>query len=199
MNKNIEKNEIVKIQNDAFNQLYRQMAINCAPTILGEKPASLFCIKNKPTLIKNFEDQQPRIEKLFGVKIFVLKHSENHLVILLYNLIELMSILSTTEASQFLESMGYVLSDSLDVILYQLSTNFEAGCPHEIGIFLGYPILDVKAFLEPKSECLLCGYWKVFSNVESAKKTFERYDKAKAFVTNVFENGLDFQELLLCI
>ena len=190
--------KIVEIQKSEINTFYRQLAINCAPTILGEKPASLFCIKNKPNVIKNFENQQPLIEKVFGVKTAVLRHSENHLIILLYDATWLMDLLNTYEVKQFLESMGYVLSDSLESILYQLSIKFKLGCPHEIGVFLGYPIQDVKAFLEPKSECLLCGYWKVFSNVESAKRTFERYDKAKEFVMYAFESGINFQALLYC-
>ena len=39
--------------------------------------------------------------------------------------------------------------------------------PHEIGVFLGYPPEDVKAFIKQNGKgAVLCGYWKVYSNIK---------------------------------
>lgn len=50
--------------------------------------------------------------------------------------------------------------------------------PHEIGIFLGYPIDDIEGFTAGR-KCLLSGYWKVYANPEKAERIFERYTKCR--------------------
>ena len=46
--------------------------------------------------------------------------------------------------------------------------------PHEIGVILGYPLEDVKGYMENGGQkCLLNGYWKVYNNPEEAKRKFE--------------------------
>ena len=42
--------------------------------------------------------------------------------------------------------------------------------PHEIGVFLGYPLDDVIGFIEHKPYYLV-GDWKVYQNVNEAKET----------------------------
>jgi hypothetical protein len=82
----------------------------------------------------------------------------------------------------FLEIFGYRKEVSLEAKLEQLRERFNCicPCPHEIGIFLGIPLEDVKGFiLKPETECLLNGYWRVYSNLESAKLEFKRYDLIK--------------------
>lgn len=45
--------------------------------------------------------------------------------------------------------------------------------PHEIGLFLGYPLEDVAGFMElGPCSCKCTGCWKVYGNVEAAKKKF---------------------------
>ena len=51
------------------------------------------------------------------------------------------------------------------------------GFPHEIGVFLGYPLEDVIGFCRHKGEgCKLCGYWKVYGDVDHAKRCFAAFD-----------------------
>ena len=58
---------------------------------------------------------------------------------------------------EFIEHLSYRLSDS----------NF----PHEIGLFLGYPLGDVKAYIENEGKnCICCRYWKVYENAGKAKE-----------------------------
>lgn len=55
-----------------------------------------------------------------------------------------------------------------------------ADFPHEIGLFLGYPVEDVLGFLENKGKNYsYCGHWKVYSDVERAKKLFAQYDRCR--------------------
>lgn len=53
-------------------------------------------------------------------------------------------------------------------------------CPHELGVFLGYPLDDVRDFMEYNNKkCLGCGYWRVYNDITRAKEIFSKYDKVK--------------------
>lgn len=55
--------------------------------------------------------------------------------------------------------------------------------PHEIGVFLGYPLSDVRGFLEDEGRnCAYVGYWKVYDNVHSKIRLFQRYDEHRELV-----------------
>ena len=55
----------------------------------------------------------------------------------------------------------------------------EKNFPHEIGVFLGYPICDIEGFINNKEGCLLNGEWKVYDNVEETQKLFSRFEKCR--------------------
>ena len=67
--------------------------------------------------------------------------------------------------------------------------------PHEIGIFLGYPLYDVDCFIHHK-RCKYVGYWKVYSNLKNAKKQFNRYECAKRTMCYKIDQGCMLSELL---
>ena len=70
-------------------------------------------------------------------------------------------------------------------------------CPHELGVFLGIPIEDVKDFMEcTNKKCLLCGYWKVYNNYYAAEKTFKQYDIIKEHTINSFIRSNNAIELV---
>ena len=50
--------------------------------------------------------------------------------------------------------------------------------PHEIGLFLGYPVEDVKGFIENKASYAKCvGCWKVYGDEKKAIRLFKQYRK----------------------
>lgn len=86
--------------------------------------------------------------------------------------------------SELLEEYGYTVGEPGKCIV-QLSKrlNESEEFPHEIGLFLGYPLEDVKGFIENSAEGYKCvGCWKVYGDEQDAKKKFERYRKC----TNVY-------------
>ena len=71
------------------------------------------------------------------------------------------------------------------------------GFPHEIGLFLGYPLEDVIGFCRHKGEgCKLCGYWKVYGDVESARKSFALFDRCRELLFSHLLSGAPLQELV---
>ena len=71
------------------------------------------------------------------------------------------------------------------------------GFPHEIGLFLGYPPEDVRAFVATGGAgCKLCGYWKVYHNVEAARACFARYDACRDRLCRAIAQGTTISQLL---
>ncbi|GEM_PF-151603 len=76
----------------------------------------------------------------------------------------------------------------------------EFNCPHELGIFLGIPINDVKDFINCNDKkCLLCGYWKVYNDCISAQRIFQSYDQVKEYTVNSIFKGIEGSTLVQSI
>ena len=67
--------------------------------------------------------------------------------------------------------------------------------PHEIGVFLGYPLGDVCGFLRDPDGCILCGEWKVYENAGEAAKTFERFRRCSACICRHMRNGKSLAQI----
>lgn len=98
-------------------------------------------------------------------------------MIFIYRPTMLAECLSPTEVQDFLVRHGYErdmeLKASLDMLAKRIVKAGEF--PHEIGIFLGYPLSDVEGFLSSREDFLLCGEWKVYSEAEKAERLFALY------------------------
>ena len=67
--------------------------------------------------------------------------------------------------------------------------------PHEIGLFLEYPLADIEGFIEHQGkDALESGYWKVYGDVEQARAAFRLYDELKAALTTMLAAGVSFRE-----
>ena len=111
--------------------------------------------------------------------------------------------LADRRAFALLRQAGYpVLADrplNLVALLSHLKKRLSQseGFPHEIGLFLGYPLEDVIGFCRHKGEgCKLCGYWKVYGDVESARKSFALFDRCRELLFSHLLSGAPLQELV---
>ena len=101
--------------------------------------------------------------------------------------------LSDERVSDLMEKYGYgrelSTSEKLDILEDRIScTDF----PHEIGIFLGYPVDDVLGFVKNGgANCLFCGFWKVYSEPEKARKAFDKYVYCRNHLCNNIDRGVD--------
>ncbi len=69
--------------------------------------------------------------------------------------------------------------------------------PHEIGLFLGYPVEDVVSFIASKgAQSVSVGQWKVYHNNERAQKQFEVMKRWEDELLSRFNTGSSFKELL---
>lgn len=71
-----------------------------------------------------------------------------------------------------------------------LRKRFQKGCPHELGVFLGYPVEDIKTYMEDVSAgCPLIGYWKAYHNLDKTLETFREYDDLRNRIVSWLESG----------
>ena len=77
-------------------------------------------------------------------------------------------------------------------MLTQLSRKLccSAEFPHEIGVFLGYPLGDVVGFIENRGKNFTCcGCWKSYGDPDAAQKHFDQLSKCTAVYLRLFHSG----------
>jgi len=69
--------------------------------------------------------------------------------------------------------------------------------PHEIGLFLGYPLHDVRSFIRMKGAGYkLCGEWKVYGNPMSAMHSFHCFRACRNYCHTQLLNGKQLESLV---
>ena len=69
--------------------------------------------------------------------------------------------------------------------------------PHEMGLLLGYPLEDVRGFMENEGKYFLyAGYWKVYENMTEKLKLFRKFEVAKETLLSLIYNGVCMEEIM---
>lgn len=177
----------------------KKLAFHAAPTLMGIKCGALFSLSSKDFDIDgNISLFNKRAAKR-NLKIRTLCSCGERNLIFVYKEDILKKRLSEESTKKLLEKFGYK-SMTLDAALDRLSerTKCNGDFPHEIGAFLDYPTCDIYGFIENKGENYkLCGYCKVYGDVEKARKTFRIYDKCRDFLCGKLNQGADFYQLIV--
>lgn len=180
------------------NVFENELAVHTAPVLMGVKCANLVSIDLSDEAITScFREFRSNAEQ-HGLKIRSLCKCRERTMVYVYHEKLLDAWLEGAEG--FLSGFGYDAGMTLDDKLDMLAERMKCGnFPHEIGCFLGYPLEDIKGFIQNQGKnCLLCGYWKVYGNVGKAKQTFEIYGRCREILCDRLKNGLDlFQAIEL--
>ena len=171
------------------------LAFHAAPTLMGLKCGSL------PTLAAHEYDYD-EIAQLFSDGHFgertsarIIRRCSRRTLVYVYDKRLLEKTLSDRSVRSFLVGYGYDIKlntqQCLDKLCERLS---EKDFPHEIGVFLGYPLEDVKGFIANcGQQCKLCGMWKVYGDVERAKQLFECYRQCRTKLCRELAQGRSLQ------
>lgn len=154
---------------------------------MGCKPAALFTLQSRRAYSCLSALLPTRLS------LMVLRKHKDRLLVFLFRKEKLEETLLNEPAETVLTGMGYPAGAPLPAVLEYLKTRFErAQFPHEVGLFLGYPVEDVLGFVKHKGRNYkLCGYWKVYGDVEQAKRRFSQYDACRACITTRMTNLYD--------
>lgn len=179
--------------------LEQRLAEHCAPTLLGAKAASLFSLSQRdfPDLPQRLRDYNRTLCRT-GLRFMLLRDGGTRYLILVYRPAMLQSRLDAPQAKAILLSLSYPDTDCLGALLRHLKGRFSGAesFPHEIGLFLDYPAADVAAFMAGRPDCKLCGYWKVYCDVEAAREKFACYDACRLCLCRMLAQGNTISQLL---
>lgn len=202
-----------KEKNSVEDYVKEHLCLN-APVLLGLKPAAIFTV-SKAEKVRleellfscgkkkggncpleeycggaRMEEAFPSDCRVFAI---VTLHSGEKESILLYRKDILYAHLADRKVKRFLHSLALGYEEGSDWILHFKKRFLEykeegREFPHEIGIFLGYPLWDIRAFMQnPRREAKLTGYWKVYYKVEKAREQFQKYDRCIALLQKRME------------
>lgn len=164
----------------------------CAPTLAKMKTANMFNYKytNVNELQEEIAEANEKLNEK-GVFIEILKIAKSRALVYVYRKQMLEGDLAKDGVKSLLEQYGYLnleLSECLEILKKHLQ-EFEC-FPHEIGVFLGYPLADVLGFIKHGGKnCKHCGIWKVYSNECETRQLFAKFHKCTEVYTRVFTEG----------
>ncbi len=189
--------EIMKLQaiTDAELRLSLLLAIHCAPTLFGIKAANIVTVTEREFFCIEDLLQGTDISYCF------LKTKGDKGILYLYREWKIMKYLYSENIQSFLKGYGYKteeLQEMLECLANRIRfySDGKIPFPHEIGIFLEYPLMDVKGFLENEGENFLySGYWKVYADVHNTLKKFKEYDLVRELAVQGVVSGKKIRDI----
>ncbi len=171
---------------------------HCSPTLAGLKSANLFRIPFQSR--RELKRQLLLWNQLLGqkgVQVLLLREEVNQALIYVCRMDLLRRDLKKPGVGEFLQKCGYptgVLRDTLCRLQQKLSV--QEDFPHEIGIFLGYPLDDVQGFIRNRGKnCKCTGCWKVYGDPSQAEKLFAKYQKCREVYCRLWRQGRSVWQL----
>ena len=150
-----------------------------APTLAGIKTGSLFpCpCEDKAALLAEIRAFNRRYQAR-GLCLLPLRFTKGKALLYLYRPAALQRDLDSDAAAKLLAGAGYPCGSCggcVAALVQRMRSSAEF--PHEVGLFLGYPPEDVRGCIENRASGFkLIGCWKVYGDVDAARKKFESFE-----------------------
>lgn len=183
----------LKLENqDTPPYFFKWLTVELAPTIFGEKPATLLTFADnrrfpRLTFWRKFGSSFLRQSNLEWI---VVREKGNSLTVLFYHPDCLTGCLQQTDHCRFLAEFGYKPDCPLYENIDCLKQRYQQGCPHEIGVLLGIPLKDVLGFMGQGQDCLSCrGLWCIYGDPEPSLKIMTRIDQCKTYAAALLNKG----------
>ncbi len=171
---------------------------HCAPTLAGMKTGSLFSCRceSECELHGRVRDLNRRLVPK-GLRVLPLCRKDRRALIYLYRPGQLDADLSHPIAEGLLSERGYPCGNANRCLVQLMSRLAERGdFPHEIGLFLGYPPVDVEGFIRCGAKCCKCvGDWRVYGDEAEARRLFDRYRRCTAVYCEQLSRGRSVEQL----
>ena len=184
--------------------LLRYLLVKTSPVMMKAKPAVLMRISNcyrarefQPYDI--FCSYQKMILETLALDYLIMKNNGSDIQALFYDREVLERVLKDAEVKTFLQKFGYSGDWAANRYLQELRSRFcRHDFPHEIGIFLGYPLKDVQGFISDYNSGVSVpqGRWRIYGDAASSLKTMNLYRYAEEFGKTVIEH---YRDLSVCV
>ncbi len=178
--------------------LEKEIIQHCAPTLAGLKSAGLFnCRSNDREMFMRALNEVNQKLNVRGVYVEAMRWKDDFVLIYTYRKTHLARDLQKEGVGELLMAYGYENTD-VEVCLKHLRArlvNYDC-FPHEIGVFLGYPLWDVQGFIRYEGRnCKSCGLWKVYCNECETQKLFDKFEKCNQVYSQVFAQGRSITQM----
>lgn len=178
--------------------LEKYLIEHCSPTLASLKSANLFSIDINE--LKKIENEITRLNNIFwykGIELIVLNENGNRSLVYVYRKNKLQEDLNKAGVGEFLKVYDYKSTDvNYAINLLKERIKIQNGFPHEIGIFLGYPLGDVIGFIKNNGKNSKCsGCWKVYCDECKAKEMFAKFEKCKVAYKKLWSTGKNIEKL----
>lgn len=167
---------------DPHDCLASFLALESAEILAGAKPANLISIANRErscgrNMYLLWKEWGKSILKESGLIGCELVDRGDSVLLLIYHPKALADLLGRSNVTAVLRRAGYLVPASPEILLRALATRLEGkSFPHEIGVFLGYPLKDVAAFIGWISIPISCqGPWKIYGDPRKSLKLAETF------------------------
>lgn len=170
---------------------------NCAPTLAGLKAGNLFAYRCSPAeSLDDVLEEQNRLLNPKGVYFLLVRRSQDSALFYVYRRKRLEAILAQPDTQDFLCRFGYT-DFTVEACLCRLCERLQQkDFPHDIGVFLDYPLADIQAFIRNKgANCPCVGCWKAYTNVPEAERKFASFKKCTRVYCQRFTQGADISRL----
>lgn len=179
-------------RNRKGDYMEKYLVEHCSPTLASLKTANLFSyICSSDEELNAYISFWNHCMEEKGVSMHVLRIRNQKALIYVCRKQLLERDMKRPGVACFLNRLGYKRTDA-DYAVSRLKRrlNESEDFPHEIGLFLGYPLGDVIGFMENSGRnCLCCGCWKVYCNEGEAVRTFQKYKKCTSVYMRLWSQG----------
>lgn len=173
-----------------------QLALQCAPLIMGLKISNMFTINNS---------QLRRVKNLLQgsrIKLFLLCTRGEKSTVFLYNEELFAKHLKKRKIWEFMKRYGYYRCEPEYVLVcfqrrYKSYREGRNIFPDELGVLLGYPLEDVEGYVKNEGrDALYTGYWKVYEEVQEKKEIFRMFELARETLLQLMGKGMKMSEII---
>ena len=180
----------------------QSLIFHCSPTLASLKMASLFSFdyQTEEELMENLTYWNEEMREK-GISLILMRKKKQNALIYVYRRSRLEVTLKEQEIRRFLQDYGYGemgVEQSLEHLRERLQR--QNGFPHEIGVFLGYPLEDVVGFIRNKGkDFLISGLWKVYGNRDESVKTCGKFKKCTEVYVRMWTSGRSVRQLTVSV
>jgi hypothetical protein len=162
------------------------LVLEAAEVLAGAKPANLVQLRNRPqpcgrNLHELWQDHGAALLADSPLEALALRRKDSGDLMLFYSPVLLQAHLQQFETAAFLQQQGYRSAD-LQSALSELKRRFQTNTeiPHEIGLFLGYPLKDVAGFMGCSDKpCTACRLWRIYGDPKPSLALSDHYTNCR--------------------
>ena len=200
------KGEENRIDERHRKELLRFLLVKTAAVRRGVKPGELLRVRHCYADV-NAEGlrvclYRSDIYGILGLDYVELKVEAESSLVLFYNPVALAATLAERRSARWLERMGYPAAGApLSAMLAHLVARAsECGLPHEVGVFVGYPLKDVAGFMRHiPATPVHHATWRVYGDAAESLARMDEYARVEAEARDALRRARGVDEFISMI